>query len=127
MTALVQEIQEQHSSVEPYFHQFFQDVVKINPKVDPELLIKIMMLQVNLKNYVGPDIPHVHLEALYKDGVDLHQKQEEARDKYPIEVTKNAWGKSVIFSGLMNVRHVEKIASDPDIVKITGRASPRHN
>ena len=70
MTALVQEIKEQHSSVEPYFHQFFQDVVRTNPKVDPELLIKIMMLQVNLKNYVGPDIPHVHLEASYKDGVD---------------------------------------------------------
>ena len=127
MTALVQEIKEQHPSVEPYFHQFFQDVVKTNPKVDPELLIRVMLLEVNLKNYVGPDIPHVHLEASYKDGVDLYQKQEEARDKYPIEVTTSRWGKGVIFSGLMSVRHVEKIASDPDIVKITGRASPRHN
>ena len=32
---------------------FFQDVVKTYPKVDPELLIKVMMFQVNLKNYVG--------------------------------------------------------------------------
>ena len=127
MAALVQEIREQHSSVEPYFHQFFQDVVRTNPKVDPELLIKVMMFQVNLRNYAGPDIPHVHLDVQYRDGTDLHQKQEEARDKYPIEITTNKWGDGVIFSGRMGVRHVEKIASDPDIVKVTGKASPRHN
>ena len=127
MAAIVQEIREHQPSVEPFFHQFFQDVIKTNPKVDPELLIKIMMFQVNLKNYVGPDIPHVHLDVKYKDGIDLHKKQEEARDKYPIEVTTNKWGDGVIFSGLMGVRHVEKIASDPDIVKVTGKASPRHN
>ena len=124
MTALVQEIKEQHNSVEPYFHQFFQDVVRTMPKVDPELLIKVMMFQVNLKNYVGPNIPHVNLYVEYKKGVDLHQKQEEGRDKYPIEVTTSKWG---IFSGLMSVKNVETICSDPDIVRVTGKASPRHN
>ena len=127
MTALVQQIEEQHASIEPYFHQFFQDVVRAMPKVDPELLIRIMLFELNLRKYSGPDIPHVHLDVTYKEGVDLHQKQEEGRDKYPIEITTNKWGDAVIFSGLMGVRHVEKIASDPDIVKITGRASPRHN
>ena len=127
MTALVQEMKEQPMSVEPYFHQFFQDVVNTNPKVDPELLIRVMMFQVNLKKYSGPDIPHVHLHVVYKEGTDLHQKQEEGRDKYPIEVTTDKWGEGVIFSGLMSVKHVELIASDPDIVKVTGKASPRHN
>ena len=127
MAAVMQQIKEQQPSVEPVFYQFLQDVINTNPKVDPELLIKIMMFQVNLKKYAGPDIPHVHLDVKYIDGIDLHRKQEEARDKYPIEITTNKWGDAVIFSGLMGVRHVEKIASDPDIVRITGKATPRHN
>ena len=126
MVALVQEIKEQSSSVEPYFHQFFQDVVKAMPKVDPELLVKVMMYQVSLKKYVGPDIPHVNLYVYYRDGTDLHQKQE-GRDKYPIEVTASRWEDGVIFSGLMSIKNVEMICSDPDIVKVTGKTSPRHN
>ena len=127
MTAVVQESKEQPLSVEPYFNQFFQDVVRTMPKVDPELLIKVMMYQVSLKKYVGPDIPHVNLYVYYKDGVDLHQKQEEGRDKYPIEVTTSRWGDGVIFSGLMSIKNVQTICSDPDIVKVTGKATPRHN
>ena len=41
----------------------------------------------------------------------------------PIE-NKNV---AIIGLGRMGVRHIEKIASDPDIVRITGKASPRHN
>jgi len=127
MTAVVQESKEQPISVEPYFNQFFQDVVRAMPKVDPELLIKVMMYQVSLKKYVGPDIPHVNLYVYYRDGIDLHQKQEEGRDKYPIEVTASRWGDGVIFSGLMSMKNIETVCSDPDIVKVTGKASPRHN
>ena len=113
--------------IEPYFNQFFQNIVQTHPHIDPELLIKVMMYQVSLKKYVGPDIPHVNLYVYYKDGVDLHQKQEEGRDKYPIEVTTSRWGDGVIFSGLMSIKNVQTICSDPDIVKVTGKASPRHN
>ena len=128
MTALVQEVKgQQPEPLEPYFHQFFQHVVQTMPRVDPELLIRVMMFEVNLKNYMGPDVPHVNLHVEYKEGVDLHQKQEEGRDKYPIEVTVNKWGDRVIFSGLMSIKNVQTICSDPDIVKVTGRASPRHN
>lgn len=98
-----------------------------HPTIDPELIVRIMLFELNLKRYIGPDIPHVHLDVTYKEGVDIHKKQEEGRDKYPIEITTNKWNDAVIFSGLMGVRHVEKIATDPDIVKITGKATPRHN
>lgn len=127
MTAQMQEKKQQNSGIEPFFHQFFQDVVKKMPKVDPELLIKVMTYEVTLKNYVGPDIPHVNLYVYYKDGVDLYKKQEEGRDKYPIEVTTSRWGDGVIFSGLMSIKNIETICSDPDIVKVIGKASPRHN
>ena len=127
MSILVQEIREQPVNVELYFHQFFQSVVGAMPKVDPELLIRIMMFQVNLKKYVGPDIPHVNLYVYYKEGIDLHQKQEQGRDKYPIEITTSKWGDGVIFSGLMSIKNVQTICSDTDIVKVTGKATPRHN
>jgi hypothetical protein len=49
------------------------------------------------------------------------------RDKFPIEITTNKWGDGVIFSGLMGIRHIEKVCADPQIVKVTGTATPRHN
>ena len=127
MTALVQKIETQPPKLEPYFYQFFQDVVNTMPVVDPELLIRVMMFQVNLKKYPGPDIPHVNLYVKYKEGVNLHQKQEEGRDTYPFEVTTSRWGDGVIFSGLMNIGTVEYVYSDPDIVEVTGEAKPTHN
>jgi hypothetical protein len=95
------------------------------PHVDPQLLIKVMMLEMNLKDYMGAKIPHVNLYVQYKEGIDLHQKQEEGRNKYPIEVTASRWEDGVIFSGLMSIKNVETVCSDPDIVKVTGKVSPR--
>jgi hypothetical protein len=109
------------------FDKFFDQLKSIHPKIDPELLVKIMLFEKSLIDYVGPDLPHVHLDISYEEGVDLKQKQEEGRDKFPIEVTTNKWGDGVIFSGLMGVRHVEKVCDDPQIVKVTGTATPRHN
>ena len=115
------------SPITTSFDQFFDQLKSIHPKIDPELLVKIMLFEKSLIDYVGPDLPHVHLDVSYEEGVDLKQKQEEGRDKFPIEVTTNKWGDGVIFSGLMGVRHVEKICDDPQIVKVTGTATPRHN
>ncbi|MBA4447405.1 MAG: hypothetical protein H2B07_00720, partial [Nitrosopumilaceae archaeon] len=47
------------SSVLPYFEQFYEQVKAIHPKIDTELLIKVMLFEINLKKYVGPNIPHV--------------------------------------------------------------------
>ncbi|AJM92876.1 MULTISPECIES: hypothetical protein [Nitrosopumilus] len=114
-------------TISEHFRVFLNNVMNSHPTIDPELLIRVLLFELNLKRYVGPDIPHVNITATYKEGTDLHKKQEEGRDKYPIEITTNKWGDGVIFSGLMGVRHIEKIATDPDIVRITGKASPRHN
>ena len=74
-------------SIAPYFEQFFEQIKNVHPKIDTELLIRVMLFEINLKKYVGPDIPHVHLDVSYEKGVDLHIKQEEARDKFPIEIS----------------------------------------
>ena len=65
-------------SIAPYFEQFFEQIKNTHPKIDTELLIRVMLFEINLKKYVGPDIPHVHLDVTYEQGVDLHIKQEEA-------------------------------------------------
>lgn len=70
-------------------------------------------------------VPSLYVQ--YKEGTDLYQKQEEGRDKYPIEVTASKWEDGVIFSGLMSIKNVETVCSDPDIVRVTGKVSPRHN
>lgn len=114
-------------TISDHFRVFLNNVMNSHPTIDPELLVRVLLFELNLKRFVGPDIPHVNMTVTYKEGTDLHKKQEEGRDRYPIEITTNKWGDGVIFSGLMGVRHIEKIASDPDIVRITGRASPRHN
>ena len=85
------------ASIAPYFEQFFQQIKDVHPKIDAELLVRIMLFEINLKKFVGPDIPHVHLDVSYEKGVDLHLKQEEARNKFPIEITTNKWGDGVIF------------------------------
>jgi len=118
---------EETSALTTAFDQFFDQLRSAHPNIDPELLVKIMLFEKSLKDYVGPVLPHVHLDVTYEKGVDLKQKQEEGRDKFPIEVTTNKWGDAVIFSGLMGVRHVEKVCSDPQIAKVTGTATPRHN
>ena len=115
------------TTIENHFRVFLNNVMNSHPTIDPELLVRVLLFELNLRRYMGPDIPHVNLTVQYKDGIDLKNKQEEGRDKYPIEITASRWGDGVIFSGLMGIRHIEKIASDPDIVRITGKASPRHN
>ena len=50
-------------SIAPYFEQFFEQIKNTHPKIDTELLIRVMLFEINLKKYVGPDIPHVHLDV----------------------------------------------------------------
>ena len=72
-------------SIAPYFEQFFEQIKNVHPKIDAELLIRVMLFEINLKKFVGPDIPHVHLDVSYEPGIDLHVKQEEARDNFQLK------------------------------------------
>ena len=49
------------------------------------------------------------------------------RDKYPIQSAASRWGDGVIASGLMSIKNVQTICSDPEIVEVKGKASARHN
>ena len=106
-------------SVESFKDQFYQNINRTIPNLDPYLAMKIMRLNKELQ--YRP--PHVHLNIEYKDGISLHYKQEKLRDDFPLQVSESRWHDCVIISGMMDVETVQKICADPDIVKITGNAN----
>ena len=38
-------------SIAPYFEQFFEQIKNVHPKIDTELLIRVMLFEINLKKY----------------------------------------------------------------------------
>ena len=105
--------------IEPFMDQFYQDIMRTVPHLDPYLAMKIMRL--NKELLYRP--PHVHLNIEYKDGINLQYKQETLRDDFPLQVAESRWHDSVIITGMMDVETVQKICADPDIVRITGDAN----
>lgn len=57
-------------SIDEHFRIFLNNVMNTHPMIDPELLIRVLLFELNLKRYIGPDIPHVNLTVTYKDGID---------------------------------------------------------
>ena len=105
--------------IEPFMDQFYQDILRTVPNLDPYLAMKIMRLNKELQ--YRP--PHVHLTVEYKKGINLNYKQEKARDDFPLQVAESRWHDCVIITGMMDVETVQKICADPDIVRITGDAN----
>ncbi len=115
-------------SLEDVYKQLSKQISEQTPTLDPHLAIKIMQIQQSLaKLYPSRSKPHVHLYVKYKDGVSFQEKVDMMRDKYPIQCAVSRWGDGVIVSGLMSVKNVQTILSDPDIVEVKGEASARHN
>ncbi len=112
------------SPIELHFDEFCQAIVKKLPNVDTELVIRTLLLEASLKeDHPSRSKPHLNLYVYYKDGIDLDEKSHESRDKYPIQIAVSRWNDGLVMSGLVNMKNLETIASDPDVVKITGKAS----
>ena len=105
--------------IEPFMDQFYQDIMRTVPNLDPYLAMKIMRL--NKELLYRP--PHVHLNIEYKEGTNLQQKVDQGRDNYPIQIAKSRWDDGVIMTGMMDVDLVQKICADADIIRITGDAN----
>ena len=114
---------EGETKVEPFFNQFYQDIVKTVPVLEPGLAMKIMRLEKEL--LYGP--PHVHLDVKYKDGVNYQEKVDAARDNHHVLASVSRWNDGVILTGSMTIELVQKICTDPDITQITGYANAAHN
>lgn len=115
-------------SLEPMYDELYENIQKEIPVIDPDLAIRVMQITRSLEK-ISPtrSKPHVHLDVKYKDGVDLGKKVDVIRVTYPIQAAVNKWNDGVIFSGLMSVKNVQTLCSDPDIVQVKGSTSARHN
>ena len=115
-------------SLEPIYDQFYQHILDQVPALDPDLAIRVMQIQRSLSK-ISPtrSKPHVNLYVKYKDGIVLQKKVDEMRDKYPIQSAVSRWGDGVVLSGLMSIKNVQTVCSDPDIVEVKGQADARHN
>ena len=108
--------QQQRHRIEPFMDQFYQDIMRTVPGLEPYLAMKIMRLNRELK--LRP--PHVHLKVEYKPGTNLSEKVEKNRDETPLQVAESRWHDSLIITGPMDVELVQQVCADPDIVRITG-------
>ena len=114
--------------IEPMYEQLYQNIHKEIPVLDPDVAIRVMQITRSLEK-ISPtrSKPHVHLDVKYKDGVNLGAKVDDIRDKYPIQAAVNKWNDGVIISGLMSIKNVQKVCSDPDMVEVKGSVNARHN
>lgn len=105
------------------YDQFLTELSRILPKIDPNFANRMMYLERKLANE-SPSEPHVVLTIQYKPDVDKEAKRAELRDKYSLEVDIMDEPNTILAMSRMLLEKINKIASDPDIMNITGKASP---
>ena len=85
--------QQTKTTLEPFYDQFYQDILRSFPGLDPMLAMKIVKLNKTL--LYRP--PHVHFYVKYKEGVNFQQKVDYVRDHYqPVQAAVSRWGDGVI-------------------------------
>ncbi|MGI9565881.1 MAG: hypothetical protein ACR2LL_02560 [Nitrosopumilus sp.] len=106
------------SQAEDQYDEFISSIGQSIPKVDVNLLVKIMYLERRL-----PDVaPRVELHIEYKPKVDPMRKQEELRAQFGFPTQTSLHGLTAV--GQINIRIIEKISKDQDIEHISGTATP---
>ncbi len=108
--------------IESIYDQYLSNLQSKLPNVDPNFVHRVMYLERKLASEYVKE-PQVTLVIEYKSGLDMNRKLNELRDKFALEAESTAETALLAMSRL-NLEQVAKIASDSDIVKISGRASP---
>ena len=106
------------SIAETQYDEFISSIGQTIPKVDVNLMVKIMYLERRL-----PDVaPRVELHIDYKSKVDPMIKQEQLRKKYGFPTQTSLHGLTAV--GQINIEIIEEISKDPDVEHISGNATP---
>ena len=103
--------------------RYMQELQSILPNVSPELTHGIIHLQRKLQSESIPE-PHVILYIEYNGTANLNQKIYELREKHYLEVSNTDKKNTVKATSRMTADKLKRIASDNDIVLVTGEASP---
>lgn len=109
--------------VESVYEQYISNLRQVLPNVDPNFAHRVMYMERKLAEEGSPE-PHVSMIIEYKSGVDTDRKVNDLRQKFSLEVEHGE--KSSILHAMtrMKMEKVKNIASDRDIVKITGKVDP---
>ena len=106
--------------IENLYDNFLNRVAAAYPKVNNNLLVKIMALERKFPN----SLPHVHLEVDFKEGIDIEHPKYDISEKHHVQVAIHRGEKTkLIVTGLMNVSTVTEIASHQSVISIIGSAS----
>jgi len=111
---------ERGQKLEGMYNAFMQDVSKLFPKTDSNLLLSVMALERKF-----PDMmPHVHLEVIFPKGTNVDLPKYEITEKYHVQAATHRWDKNIlVVTGMMNVHTIAEIADHKTVEKITGTAN----
>ena len=104
------------------FDQFLVELSRILPKLDPNFACRMMYLERKLSDQSPPE-PHVVLTIEYKSDSNKEAKRAELRDKHNLVVDIMEPNKVIALDSML-LEKINRIASDPDIITISGKASP---
>ena len=106
--------------LEGMYSDFMGDVSQLFPKTDSNLLVNVMALERKF-----PDMmPHVHLEIVFNEGVDINVPKYEITEKYHVQAAVHRWDKNIlVVTGMMNVDIIAEIADHKTAEKISGTAN----
>ena len=106
--------------LEGMYSDFMGDVSQLFPKTDSNLLVNVMALERKF-----PDMmPHVHLEIVFNEGVDINVPKYEITEKYHVQAGVHRWDKNIlVVTGMMNVDIIAEIADHKTVEKISGTAN----
>jgi hypothetical protein len=106
--------------LEGMYSDFMGDVSQLFPKTDSNLLVNVMALERKF-----PDMmPHVHLEIVFREGVDVNVPKYEITEKYHVQAAVHRWDKNIlVVTGMMNVDIIAEIADHKTVEKISGTAN----
>lgn len=107
--------------VESIYDEYISKLKEAMPNVDPNFAHRVMYLE---RKLVNEDISEPEVSAIieYKSGSDVDNKVNGLREKYSLEVEHGNTQNVLHAMSRMKMNKIKDIASDKEIVNITGRA-----
>lgn len=107
--------------VESIYDEYISKLKEAMPNVDPNFAHRVMYLERKLVNE-DISVPEVSTIIEYKSGSDVDNKINGLRGKYSLEVEHGNTQNVLHAMSRMKISTIKDIASDKEIVHITGRA-----
>ena len=107
------------SVVESKYNNFISELQQTVKNVDVNLMLKVMYLQ-----RILPDVPplvELHIELKPEVNRDAKKSYINAKYGYPVS---SIGEHGVLTKGQTSIKNIIQIAEDPDVVEISGTATP---